>query len=166
MSPNLLISHRESENDSTLPLTTLLRSSWIFLYSGESRSSFSLYTTSCCRSFRSLYVWMNKTDAVIYSEKAVNTGIVIWEWTHIDDDIMAFIFQSHAELELCVVDEVHILLQHLQIMGKHVEVHVGMGRGNWAGLLQHPNWCTDTGALFLCRMSTTLWKPMGDLFLV
>lgn len=52
-----------------LPLTTLLRSSWIFLYSGESRSSFSLYTASSCRSFRSLYVWMNKTKAVMYTEK-------------------------------------------------------------------------------------------------
>ncbi len=52
----------------SLPLTTLLRSSWIFLYSGESRSSFSLYTASSCRSFRSLYVWMNKTKALIYTD--------------------------------------------------------------------------------------------------
>lgn len=55
-------------------------------------------------------------------------GWTAWERTHIDDDVVAFIFQSHAELELWVIDEVHVLLQHLQIMGNCGEVHAGTGR--------------------------------------
>lgn len=100
-------------------------------------------------------------NTVSYSEKDTNTAVPPGEWTHIDDDVMAFIFQSHAELELGVVDEVHILLQHLQIMGNCSEVHAGTGRE--AVLLQHDvpeqGRCSSAGCPPLCesQRETSSW---------
>lgn len=128
-SSNLLILHCKSENDSRVEAHFLLPRYWGV--PGSSCILASLVPASLCTqqapagpSGLCMSEWTKQRQWFTLR----NTGIVIREGTHIDDDVMAFIFQSHAELEFWVIDEVHILLQHLQIMGKPSEVHAGMGR--------------------------------------
>lgn len=81
--------------------------------------------------------------------------------SHVDDDVVTFMFLSQTDPELCVIHQRHVVLQHLSV--RQHTCHL-----DWTCWLYsyRPRPLTCVGAEFFCRMSTTRWKLSGDFFLV